>query len=127
MGRYLSVVGHREPGSIAERTFEVHWDAVICHEALVRFRRRVAAKRRAPWPARRNLKAHAVVAAAEALAEGRAPVNAHTVGALLDTVDLTVSRWYLNRTLRGAGWRPMVYHEYPKAAPGFPLTNWVQG
>jgi len=127
MGRYISVIGHREPGSIAERNLEVHWDAVICHDALVRFRRRVAAKRKQPWPARRTFKRHVVVVAAEALAGGRAPVNAYTVAALLATEELTVSRWYLNLTLKGAGWRPLGAWEYPKAAIGYPIHNWVQG
>lgn len=106
MGRYISVTGHREPGSIRERTVIRHWDAVICNGALVRFRRRMAGKKRQAWENRRDIKRWAVVVAAEALNEWYAPVNAHTIGAMLDTEGMTVSRWYLNRALKDAGWLP---------------------
>ncbi len=107
MGKYISTIGHRVPGSIGERTVIHHWDAVICNGALVRFRRRLAAKRRQAWEHRRDIKRFAVVVAAEALNEWLAPVNAHTIGALLDLEGMTISRWYLNRTLKDAGWLPV--------------------
>ena len=127
MGRYISVTGHRSPGSIQERTIIRYWDAVICHSALVRFRRRMAGKKRQPWDKRRDIKRWAVVVAAECLAEGYAPVNAHTIEALLGIEGMAVSRWYLNRSLSDAGWRHISGYETPKGAPGFPLTNWVSG
>ena len=105
MGQYITAQGHRERHSVRERILTVHWDAVICENAIRAVRRRVAQRLRPGR--RRGLKTFAIVAVAEALHEHKAPVNHYTASALLGVFGMTCSRVWFNRNLRAAGWLPV--------------------
>jgi hypothetical protein len=125
MGRYLSVQGHREPGSVGVRTLRSHWDATVCEDAIRYARRRVAQRLR---PGRRmGLKTHAVLAVAEGLRAYGAPVNHHVASEVLKVLGLSCSKEWFARTLRANGWRPLGRDEYPRDAPGHCVTNWLPG
>ena len=122
MGVYTTTMGHRQKDSVKFRIRSEHWDAVICEGAIQHARDSIA-ERLQPGH-RRGIKTFAIVAVAEALHQNRAPVNHHTVSALLDVFGLECSRVWLNKTLRAAGWVPIQAWEMPDDAPGFKLTNW---
>jgi len=100
MGRYLTAQGHRERGSVRERTLTVHWDAVICEAAIQHVRRRFAQWKRPGQ--RRGMKGRLI----------------------LGVFGVTCSRVWFNRALRAAGWVPIQPWEMPKGTPGYQITNW---
>jgi len=122
MGRYLTAQGHRERGSVRERTLTVHWDAVICEAAIQHVRRRFAQWKRPGQ--RRGMKGRLIPVVAEALRQNHAPVNHYTAKAILGVFGVTCSRVWFNRALRAAGWVPIQPWEMPKGTPGYQITNW---
>jgi len=124
-GSYLTVAGHRAPGSVHERDVALRWDATVASPALKRWRRRVTARRNAHG--RVGEKAFAVRAAAEELHTWHAPVNRWTLNAVLDLNGLRVTPFYARDLLHQAGWRRLKEYEYPHDAPGYGISNWVPG
>lgn len=124
-GSYLSVAGHRAPGSVREREVALRWDAVVASPALKRWRRRIRARRNAHG--RVGEKRFAIRAAAEELHAWRGPVNRWTIGATLALLDLRATPFYVRDTLADAGWRRLREYEYPRGAPGYGISNWVPG
>lgn len=121
-GHYVTTKARQRKYVLMDITIRDNWNATVCENAIQQVRERIV-ERLQPGR-RRGHKTFAIVAVAEALRQNRAPVNHHTVSALLDVFGLSCSRVWLNKTLRAAGWVPIQGWEMPEDAPGFKMTNW---
>jgi hypothetical protein len=123
-GKYLTTTGLRQKSSVRRRVATLRWDATIPAPAIKAFRRSFTSKNRRGR--RVGMKRHLVLKAAELLAANRAPVNKHTIGALMALVDMTAADFYIRDNLQKAGWRRLWSHEYPDDAPGYGIANWLR-